>query len=116
MEGVTMEAMWLNEKGSCSRLTLIEASGLSGEEVQWLVDSGALMPLAAPAPGQGHGQDIQFPAHALQVARLARRLRDDFELDSAGLALALRLMERIEALEQEAARLRARLPAGRRTP
>lgn len=41
---------------------------------------------------------------------LARRLRDDFELDRAGLALALRLMQRIDALEQEIVRLRARLP------
>jgi chaperone modulatory protein CbpM len=46
----------------------------------------------------------------LPVARLARRLRDDFELDRAGLALALRLMQRIDSLEQEVERLRARLP------
>ena len=49
-------------------------------------------------------------AAALPVARLARRLRDDFELDRAGLALALRLMQRIDTLEQEVERLRARLP------
>lgn len=108
MDGMTLEAVWLNEGQTCSFLALIEASGLTGEEVQWLMESGALMPLAAPQPQQQ--ESLSFPAAALPVARLARRLRDDFELDRAGLALALRLMQRIDLLEQEIERLRARLP------
>nr|MBV0878506.1 chaperone modulator CbpM [Noviherbaspirillum sp. L7-7A] len=109
---MTLEAVWLNEGQTCSFLTLIEASGLTGEEVQWLMESGALMPLPLPAPeAEPQPQEsLSFPAAALPVARLARRLRDDFELDRAGLALALRLMQRIDTLEQEVARLRARLP------
>lgn len=117
MDGMTMEAVWLTEGQTCSFLTLIEASGLTGEEVQWLMESGALMPLSAAQtepqsqPQQPQPQEsLSFPAAALPVARLARRLRDDFELDRAGLALALRLMQRIDALEQEIERLRARLP------
>lgn len=106
MDGMTMEAVWLHEGQTCSFLTLIEASGLTGEEVQWLMESGALVPLPAPQPQES----LSFPAAALPVARLARRLRDDFELDRAGLALALRLMQRIDTLEQEVERLRARLP------
>lgn len=110
MDGMTVEAVWLNEGQTCSFLTLIEASGLTGEEVRWLVESGVLMPLPAAQtelqPLEGSG----FPAAALPVAMLARRLRDDFELDRAGLALALRLIGRIDALEQEIERLRARLP------
>lgn len=108
---MTMQAVWLNEGETCSFLTLVEASGLSGEEVQWLMESGALMPLA----GQPAQENLVFPADALPVARLARRLRDDFELDRAGLALALRLMQRIDALEAEIGQLRARLPV-RRSP
>ncbi|WP_194714792.1 chaperone modulator CbpM [Noviherbaspirillum soli] len=113
MDGMTMEAVWLNEGQTCSFLALIEASGLTGEEVQWLMESGALMPLpAAQAESQPQPQEsLSFPAAALPVAMLARRLRDDFELDRAGLALALRLMQRIDTLEQEIERLRARLPA-----
>jgi chaperone modulatory protein CbpM len=119
MDGMTMEAVWLHEGQACSFLTLIEASGLTGEEVQWLMESGALMPLSAPqADAQADPQareNLSFPAAALPVARLARRLRDDFELDRAGLALALRLMQRIDLLEQEVEQLRARLP-GRHGP
>lgn len=112
MDGMTMEAVWLNEGGTCSFLTLIEASGLTGEEVQWLMESGALMPLSAAheATQPQPQESLSFPAAALPVAMLARRLRDDFELDRAGLALALRLMQRIDTLEQEIERLRARLP------
>ena len=118
MDGMTMEAVWLHEGQACSFLTLIEASGLTGEEVQWLMESGALMPLSRPqadarTDAQGDPQareNLSFPAAALPVARLARRLRDDFELDRAGLALALRLMQRIDLLEQEVEQLRARLP------
>lgn len=109
MEGMTLEAVWLNEGQSCSFLALVEASGLTGEEVQWLMESGALMPLPSPQ-AEPSKESLSFPAAALPVARLARRLRDDFELDRAGLALALRLMQRIDTLEQEVERLRARLP------
>lgn len=50
MDDVTMEAVWLSEGQACSFLALIDASGLPGEEVQWLMDSGALMPLSAAQP------------------------------------------------------------------
>lgn len=110
MDGMTMEAVWLNEGQTCSFLTLIEASGLTDEEVRWLMESGALMPLSTPQTEPQPQENLSFPAAALPVARLARRLRDDFELDRAGLALALRLMQRIDSLEQEVERLRARLP------
>jgi len=110
MEGMTLEAVWLNEGQSCSFLALVEASGLTAEEVQWLMESGALMPLPSPQAEAPPPESLRFSAAALPVARLARRLRDDFELDRAGLALALRLMQRIDALEQEVERLRARLP------
>jgi chaperone modulatory protein CbpM len=41
------------------------------------------------------------------LARTARRLRDDFELNPNGLALAMRLLATVEALECELDRLRA---------
>ena len=49
----------------------------------------------------------------ITVARTACRLRDDFELDTRGLAVALRLLERVRALEEEIARLRAAAARGR---
>jgi chaperone modulatory protein CbpM len=46
------------------------------------------------------------------VARTARRLRDDFELDTRGLGVALKLLERVADLESENLALRAQLPRG----
>lgn len=104
METNRTEAVWLDENASCSLLMLAEASGLSSTELEWLVEAGVLAPLDTPQA------TACFPASTLPVARMARRLRDDFELDRLGLAVALRLLERIDALERELAMLRARLP------
>ena len=46
------------------------------------------------------------------MARTACRLRDELELDMSGLAVALRLLDRVHGLEAEIARLRALLPRG----
>jgi len=104
MDSNLIEAVWLNESTTCSLLHLAEASGLSSEELESLVESGALPPVAMEQGGPA------FETRYVVVARTARRLRDDFELDPAGLALAMRLLARIDAMEQELDRLRARLP------
>jgi len=98
------EVVWLNESTTFSLLHLAEASGLSNEELQSLMDSGALPPVAMEQGGPA------FEARYVVVARTARRLRDDFELDPAGLALAMHLLARMDAMERELERLRARLP------
>jgi chaperone modulatory protein CbpM len=49
-------------------------------------------------------------AAALHAARTAHRLQADFELDVQGLALALRLLERVSELETQLQSLRARSP------
>lgn len=101
MESRVLDAVWLNESGSCTLVHLAEVSGLDSAELQMLVDSGALKPLA-------EGGDMPvFASAAMQSARTARRLRDDFELNPGGLALAMRLLERVDALERELERLRA---------
>ena len=51
-----------------------------------------------------------FSARVVTVARTACRLRDDFELDTRGVGVALKLLERVRDLEQEIARLRAQTP------
>ena len=100
MENTVLDAVWLNEGGRCTIVHLSEVSGLDRAELQMLVDSGALSPLPEA------GDNPTFAAGAMQVARTARRLRDDFELNSNGLALAMRLLARVEALERELDRLR----------
>lgn len=102
------EAVWLDERGAVTLIELAECSGLTAEEVRTLVDYGALVP-TDPAAGV-----LTFAPAWIAAARMACRLRDDFEVDARGLALALALLERIEDLESEVRGLRARLPGAPR--
>ena len=98
------ETVWLDERGSVTLVELAECSGLTESELRELVDMGALEPLDAEAT------QWSFGARCIVAARAACRLRDDFELDTSGVAVALSLLERVRELEGELQRLRARLP------
>ena len=88
-------AVFLDETGAVSITQLVERSGLTEAELQALVDCGALEPSEAAAGG------LHFSSRCVIAARTARRLRDDFALDDAhAVALLLRFMQRIEALER----------------
>jgi chaperone modulatory protein CbpM len=86
---------------------LARATGLTVEEVVELVEYGVFEP-AGGTPVQW-----RFSARCITLGRRAARLRADFELDLSGLALVAALLERIDDLEAEMARLRAQLPAER---
>lgn len=103
---VETEVMWLDEHRLVSLTELIELSGLRETELLELVHSGAL-----PARGVAGG-GYTFSARVVAVARTACRLRDDFELDTQAVGVALRLLERVRDLEEEISRLRAQLPGG----
>jgi chaperone modulatory protein CbpM len=103
----TEQAMWLHEQHELLLEELCELSGLSETELRELVDYGVLAPVDSDA---GHWS---FSADRLVVARSARRLRRDFDLDPHGLALVVTLLERVRDLEAELRDLRARLPGGR---
>ena len=98
------EVLWLDEHRVVSLTELIEFSGLREAELLELVGSGALP--ARELAGGGYS----FSARVITVARTACRLRDDFELDTRGLGVALKLLERVRDLEEEIARLRAQMP------
>ena len=87
-------AVWLNDKTVCSIEHLVDVSGLSLEEIRNLVEDGVITPADESNPA------TSFHLVHVLTARQARRLRDDFELDRNGLALALTLLRRIECLEQ----------------
>ncbi|HUQ11007.1 MAG TPA: chaperone modulator CbpM [Steroidobacteraceae bacterium] len=101
---VETEVLWLDEHRVVSLTELVEVSGLPENELLELVNTGALPARDAPDGG------LAFSARVVTMARTASRLRDDFELDTRGLAVALRLLERVRDLEGEIARLRAQLP------
>jgi hypothetical protein len=98
------EALWLDEREEFSLSQLAELSGLTISEVEQLVDCEALAPAGAPA-----GEPV-FKAQSLVTARIACRLRTDFDLDSGALALVLTLLERIRQLEARLQGLECRLP------
>ena len=98
------ETLWLDERGSVTLVELAECSGLSESELRELVDLGALEPLDAAAP------QPSFGSRCIVAARTACRLRDDFELNTSALAVALSLLDRVHELESELQRIRARLP------
>ena len=101
-------AMWLHEQHELLLEELCELSGLSEAELRELVDYGVLAPI------DSHAQHWTFSADRLIVARSARRLRKDFDLDPHGVALAVTLLERVRDLEAELRDLRAKLPGGPR--
>jgi chaperone modulatory protein CbpM len=101
---VETEVLWLDEHRVVSLTELVEFSGLRETELLDLVHTGALPARDAPDGG------LAFSARVVTMARTACRLRDDFELDTRGLAVALRLLERVRDLENEVARLRAQSP------
>jgi chaperone modulatory protein CbpM len=96
------ESTWLDDAGICSVEQLAEVSGLSIAEIEDLVENGVI------APTDRHTQPRFFQLHYVTTARTARKLRDDFELDPHGVALALTLLRRVEELQEELAAAQAK--------
>ena len=98
------DAQWLVASHEVSFARLAEFSGLSAAELQELVDGGVIVPLD---PGAA---ERTFHAGCIVTVRTAGRLRDELELDTHSLALALTLIDRIRELEAQLRELRAQLP------
>lgn len=82
---------------------LLAASGLIREELMELVEFGVIAPRGA------HETLWRFTSRAVVLGRRAARLRNDFELNPAGMALALLYLERIDALERRLRELECQL-------
>ncbi len=79
-------------------LTIDELGQACGAQSEWvveLVDEGIL-----DVPGTGP-DDWQFGGRSLRRARLARRLQQDLDINLAGVALVLDLMEEIDRLHAQ---------------
>lgn len=85
----------INESEQCGIEYLVEVSGLSLSDLDDLVVNEIIVPI----DDKEHPRRFQL-RHVLTV-KLARRLRDDFQLDRNGLALALTLLQRIDELKSE---------------
>lgn len=98
------EAVWLDEHQQFSLAELADLSGMPEAELRQLIDYAAL------APADPNAAEARFGAECLMTARVAQRLRNDFDLDAGALALTLLLLERIRDLEAQLRALRAQFP------
>jgi chaperone modulatory protein CbpM len=81
---------------------LCRACGLSLEVVFSMVEEGILEPAGA-RPGRW-----RFPADSVRRARTAVRLQRELDLNLAGVALAVELLDRVERLRARVRALEAR--------
>ena len=98
------EVFWLHEHHQLPIAELAELSGLPEAEINELVDCGAIAPIDSDAV------ELSFDAQYVVTAKTGRRLRDDFDLNTQGVVLALTLLDRVHDLEAQLADLSARLP------
>lgn len=105
---IETKVLWLDEHQVVSLEELVQCSGLGRDELLELVQGGVIQ------AHEVHGASYTFSARVIGVARIASRLRTELELDTAGVGVALRLLERVHDLEAEIAQLRAQLPRGHR--
>lgn len=91
------ELTWLDEQHDVSLEDLVELSGLSLEELKYLVESGALTPISQTE--EKPSEDWHFSSHCVISIRTLSRLKRDFELEPNSLGLMLVFLERIRTLE-----------------
>jgi chaperone modulatory protein CbpM len=94
MKQKALTGVLLDEKIELSLIELGQACSSSTEWVVELVEEGVLEPI-------GHEQTHwRFSGISLQRAHTAMRLQHDLEINLAGAALALDLMDEIDALRE----------------
>ena len=99
----TVQALFIDHTITLSEDEVVERSGLSAVELRALADAGAL------SRAGGTESAWTYTVQCLTIARTASRLRDELALDDThALAVVLRLTQRIGALQEEIAQLRAR--------
>ncbi|BBJ24073.1 chaperone modulator CbpM [Candidatus Nitrotoga sp. AM1P] len=97
------EVLWIDQYQELSLADLAKLSGLSETELSELVDCDAIVPVNT------NSAEWIFDAGCLVMAKTACRLRNDFELDTQGLSVALTLITQIHDLETQLHDLRAQL-------
>jgi chaperone modulatory protein CbpM len=88
------EVVWLEARGDYTIHELVELSGLPETVLDELIACGAL-----PAKETSAEALVRFEAESIVLARAARRLREHFELEHEGLAVAVSLLRRVRHLE-----------------
>lgn len=107
MEQQLLDVAWLDAREAVTLAELAQICALSVDELDELMDYGALVPM------QDVRQERLFSAECAMPLRTAGKLRQDFDLDLFTVGLLLGYLNRIEALERQVRSLQARLPASR---
>ncbi len=107
MEQQLLDVAWLDARVAVTLAELAQICALSVDELDELMDYGALVPM------QDVRQERLFSAECAMPLRTAGKLRQDFDLDLFTVGLLLGYLNRIEALERQVRSLQARLPASR---
>jgi len=94
------ESQLIGDDATLTLVELCQACSSSEDMVRELVAEGVLEP-AGRLP-----QEWRFGGASLRRLRVARQLALDLEVNTPGIALALDLLDRIEALQAEMARMR----------
>ena len=94
----------VEEELTLTTLELSRASNASESSIELWVAEGVLQP-SGESPEQW-----RFSGPSLRRVRVAMRLTRDLEINSPGVALALELLDEIEALEARLRRVSARPP------
>jgi chaperone modulatory protein CbpM len=97
----TLELEWLDSAEPLALDALARLSGLSVQELEELLDYGALTPLDT------RDNSLLFPLHCVAPLRRAARLRQDFDLDLFAMVV-LDQLRQIESLEQQLHTLQVR--------
>lgn len=100
MSHTVLNGVLLDESYELSFQELCDACATSEDWVLQLVEEGALEPLNFTENTQQTAQ-WRFTAVSLHKARIARRLQRDLQVNPAGAALALDLLEQIDQLQTQ---------------
>ena len=87
------EGHFIEEENEITLLQLCNYCGLTSEEIIEMIDEGILEPA-----GKGK-KDWRFSFTVVERVRKVSRLRNDLDINLAGAALALHLLDRVEELE-----------------
>jgi chaperone modulatory protein CbpM len=96
-----VEWIWLDERESVGLTELSRVCGMSAQELDELVEYGALAPIVSDQP------ERLFNAACVMPLRTAGKMRTDYDLDLFTVVLLLDSLTRISTLERRVKALEA---------
>ena len=107
MQPPPLEVTWLDSRETVSLAELSRVCGMSTDELNELVDYGALVPVAPVAALALSAPGSFFSAGCIVQLRTACKLRLDFDLDVFTAAILMGYLDRIDGLERQVRSLQA---------